>query len=562
MASDTSTKIRHYDTIILGAGMAGLSCASRLLQHQYYKAHNRLLVLEARDRIGGRIGAVHINGSRLDTGANWIHGIGTKEKPNPLLAVLPHKRYRELSGMVAFQAPSVSQAAEAMVKPVAKDAEGDWVEVDNVSSLSQVPSLDKERQGDLVIPSETASVIMGALWGMIGSLHEVANSTSDAEAKQTSMLQAITRTAALRSAYKHVPTRYRRTLAGMPQFVENMEAAPLAAQSAEHFEDSPGMGLLEFAIDDFDGDQVFLQDGYLAVIDEVAKELLNANLVEFGVQVKQIQWDAKPIKVETSVGTFTAEQVVCALPLGVLQHHQKQTSSSYPLFQPPLPQDKREAISSLGFGTLDKVFLLYDKPWWTEEPYLSIFRRGIVKRTSISRGKEDNSINTEELLTPDSIMGFTDELPGIQIKEDGTTSVGPRNLSLINLHNLTGFPVLSAFVSCANATYIESLTVEQVSGILHRAITTWFGRDPPKPTAVYVTRWAQDEFARGSYSHMIKGISETRHRETFQQPAVSRNGSVLRFAGEHTSRNHFATVHGALLSGWREADNILTYSTP
>ena len=34
-------------------------------------------------------------------------------------------------------------------------------------------------------------------------------------------------------------------------------------------------------------------------------------------------------------------------------------------------------------------------------------------------------------------------------------------------------------------------------------------------------------------------------------------GGEVRFAGEHTSSNHFATAHGALISGWREADAII-----
>jgi len=74
---------------------------------------------------------------------------------------------------------------------------------------------------------------------------------------------------------------------------------------------------------------------------------------------------------------------------------------------------------------------------------------------------------------------------------------------------------------------------------------------------VHVTRWAGDKYSLGSYTHMITGVSETKHREEFQKPIVNRYGAELRFAGEHTSSNHFATVHGALLSGWREADSIL-----
>lgn len=56
---------------------------------------------------------------------------------------------------------------------------------------------------------------------------------------------------------------------------------------------------------------------------------------------------------------------------------------------------------------------------------------------------------------------------------------------------------------------------------------------------------------------MITDLSKTSHREAFQSPLVNEDGTELRFAGEHTSLNHFATVHGALLSGWREADAIL-----
>ncbi|KAK5114150.1 hypothetical protein LTR62_002720 [Meristemomyces frigidus] len=117
--------------------------------------------------------------------------------------------------------------------------------------------------------------------------------------------------------------------------------------------------------------------------------------------------------------------------------------------------------------------------------------------------------------------------------------------------------ILSCFVSCANAAHIETLSNSAAGGIIHRTLTSWFGVETPAPKAVHVTRWAQDELSRGSYSHMVTGISDVAHREEFQKPVLNRFGGLLRFAGEHTSRSHFATVHGALLSGWREADDIL-----
>jgi monoamine oxidase len=44
----------EWDCIVVGAGMSGLCCASRLAQRGH-----RVLILEARDRIGGRIHTVY-----------------------------------------------------------------------------------------------------------------------------------------------------------------------------------------------------------------------------------------------------------------------------------------------------------------------------------------------------------------------------------------------------------------------------------------------------------------------------------------------------------------------
>lgn len=544
-------EIRHYEVLVLGAGMSGLACASRLYQHQHYKAKNRLLVLEARDRIGGRIQSVHVNGCRLDTGANWIHGIGTADQPNPLMTVLPHKRLKKLGGVVAFAAQECTESRPGQ-------ASSDWVEVKSLGSP-------KESKGrDLVIPASASGPIMAALWDTIESLHEMAAAKSADEVRDTTMLKAITKAHGFKQAFKDIPKEYHASLSAMPQFIEVMEAGPLAAQSAEQAKGSVGMGLLEFAIDDFDGDQVFLQDGYTAVIEEVAKDLVAADLIQLSAEVQQVDWSEKPIRVKTSQGTYTADEVVCTLPLGVLQHHTpaQYSDSTSTLFQPVLPTDKSESIQRLGFGTLDKIMLVYDKPWWTEEPYTSIFKHAVVDRPLEMGTEEDVGLVEREQTSPDSFMGFTEELPGIAIKEDGSNSTGSRLLSLVNLQTLTDQPALSCFVSCSNAVQVEAMTDDQAGALVHRALTQWLVREVPTPSAVHVSRWASDEYSRGSYSHMIKGLSETRHREAFQKPIRGAEGATLRFAGEHTSPNHFATVHGALISGWREADDILKHLEP
>jgi len=61
----------HHDAIVLGAGMAGLSAAEQLS-----KAGFRVLVIEARSRIGGRIHTIHAAGwpTPVELGAEFIHG--------------------------------------------------------------------------------------------------------------------------------------------------------------------------------------------------------------------------------------------------------------------------------------------------------------------------------------------------------------------------------------------------------------------------------------------------------------------------------------------------------
>ncbi|MDE2494327.1 MAG: FAD-dependent oxidoreductase [Alphaproteobacteria bacterium] len=58
----------HYDVIVIGAGFAGCTASRELA-----KAGHRVLVLEARNRIGGRAFSADVGGHRLSFGGTWIH---------------------------------------------------------------------------------------------------------------------------------------------------------------------------------------------------------------------------------------------------------------------------------------------------------------------------------------------------------------------------------------------------------------------------------------------------------------------------------------------------------
>ncbi len=66
------------EVVVAGAGMAGLACAERLAA-----AGARVVVIEARDRIGGRVWTDRGLGVPLERGASWIHGVDG----NPVAAI-------------------------------------------------------------------------------------------------------------------------------------------------------------------------------------------------------------------------------------------------------------------------------------------------------------------------------------------------------------------------------------------------------------------------------------------------------------------------------------------
>lgn len=57
----------HRHTVVVGAGVAGLTAADRLRQ-----AGHSVVVLEARDRVGGRTWTSEIDGATLEIGGQWV----------------------------------------------------------------------------------------------------------------------------------------------------------------------------------------------------------------------------------------------------------------------------------------------------------------------------------------------------------------------------------------------------------------------------------------------------------------------------------------------------------
>lgn len=70
----------RYDTVIIGGGLAGLSCAIALL-----KEGHKVCVLEQGKALGGAFQSYMRDEMRLDAGFHYVGGVGKGEGMRPLI---------------------------------------------------------------------------------------------------------------------------------------------------------------------------------------------------------------------------------------------------------------------------------------------------------------------------------------------------------------------------------------------------------------------------------------------------------------------------------------------
>lgn len=58
--------------------------------------------------------------------------------------------------------------------------------------------------------------------------------------------------------------------------------------------------------------------------------------------------------------TYSAKHIIVTFSLGILKRQHKS------LFYPNLPAPIYTAIESIGFGTINKIFLEFTTPWWND----------------------------------------------------------------------------------------------------------------------------------------------------------------------------------------------------
>ncbi|XP_008589530.1 PREDICTED: peroxisomal N(1)-acetyl-spermine/spermidine oxidase [Galeopterus variegatus] len=125
--------------------------------------------------------------------------------------------------------------------------------------------------------------------------------------------------------------------------------------------------------------------------------------------------------------------------------------------------------------------------------------------------------------------------------------------------------VLCGFIAGLESEFMETLSDEEVLLSLTHVLRRATGNPQlPAPKSVLRSRWHSAPYTRGSYSYVAVGSTGDDVDLLAQPLPADGAGAQLQvlFAGEATHRTFYSTTHGALLSGWREADRLISLWDP
>jgi polyamine oxidase len=426
------------EVLIIGAGIAGLSAAQSL------RLDGRsVTLLEARDRVGGRIHTQAVGPAIVDLGAAWVHG--TRDNPAALLLQAEGLGWLEDEG-------------QALQDAVAREPAGG--------------------------PAFSRSELRQAEDFAWETLADHADLAEDRGQSDLTMTQAMVQ----RLDEEGITGRERRLARVMAEVLTvELDTACRADR---------GSLRATWNTEDFPGPEAFPKGGYGRLV-----TALSAGLdIHLGEPVTAIDWSGETLTVTTPAASYRASHVIVTVPLGVLQEDRI-------AFNPPLPDARRAALNRVAMGSLEKVILVFDRPFWQED--------GSSFLTVDPGGAWPLCLDSTAPAGAPTLVCFT----------GGRFSEGER--------------------AALNDEAVLAGTLTSLAQAMGRASV-------PSPTAHHITRWLEDPLAgHGSYSVVEVGGS-LRDLTELGEPL----GGRLLFAGEHTVGPFHQTVHGAILSGLRESARL------
>lgn len=310
--------------IVVGAGWAGVAAAKSLISNGI----NNIRVIEPRDQIGGRsVAATLSDGTRVNIGANWIHGSGrVPEQPelNPVYQAL-----------LETQINHIEDKANA-----------------TVYNTSSKEVKNQEMKSHELLQDLFAKVHDDYFIKFISYMVEVAKEVDPTSLSVSDAIQGFLK----ESDGAKMNQDERRCF--------ELELRGNATKLAASLEDATVMDV--FTAEDFGGPEIFVES-FAELIESYASSI-PSNSFLMNSAVTKINYGEDDIVTleyvteEKKISQVSAKKIILTVPLGVLKANVIQ-------FEPKLPSWKTEAIENMSWGTIDMVVFVWDEdtqlPWDT-----------------------------------------------------------------------------------------------------------------------------------------------------------------------------------------------------
>ncbi|CAO1424857.1 unnamed protein product [Diamesa serratosioi] len=465
--------------IVVGSGAAGIAASSKLIENGF----KNVMVLEAENRIGGRINTIPFGSNVVDLGAQWCHG----EKNNVVYDMV--NKHNVLEGA------TINYPTSNFLKST-----GELVNDELCGRLMHLCFEILENS------KEDLKNFKGSLGNYVVAKYQEAIRTSE---------------------YKDIDTDTAN------QLLEYFHKYENSIESSDTWFETSGNGYLHYYECEGNPLLTWKDKGYRTVLDFLMKKLPNPindlkveEKILYNKEVVNIEWSSPKgdfVKVKCADGSlYEGDHVIVTASLGVLKE-----SYEY-LFNPNLPAVKINAIEGLSFGTVDKIYLEFEKPFWSKD--WSGFSMLWTMNDSLAiRGTDNKWL--------EDVFGFykVDYQPNMLCGWIGGPSA--RRMELLDDNTvLNGCMML-----------FEKFLDKKMN---------W-----TTPIKIHTTKWYSNKNFRGSYSfRSVKTDLLKTSANDLAQPLYSSVGKPrVLFAGEATSDHYYSTVHGAIESGWREAKRLVDY---
>ncbi|XP_028784522.1 polyamine oxidase 1-like [Neltuma alba] len=426
--------------IIVGAGISGISAAKVLAENGI----EDLVILEASDRIGGRIRKENFGGVSVELGAGWIAGVGGKES-NPVWELAAKSGLRTCFSDYSNARYNIyDRSGKIFPSGIAADSYKKAVD----SAIQKLKNQDADHGGDVSKITESPSSPKTPIELAIDFI------LHDFEMAEVEPIST---------------------------YVDFGEREFLVADERgyEH--------LLYRMAEDF----LFTSDGV------ILDDRLKLNKV-----VRELQHSRSGVTVITEDGCiFEADYVVLSVSIGVLQ-------SELIAFNPPLPRWKLESIEKCDVMVYTKIFLKFPDKFWPSGPEKEFFIYAHERRGYYTFWQHmENAYPGSHILV---VTLTNEESKRVEAQSD-------------------------------QETLKEAMAV----------LMDMFGPNIPDAIDIFVPRWWNNRFQRGSYSN-YPIISNPQIVHNIQAPV----GRIF-FTGEHTSERFNGYVHGGYLSGIDTSKELL-----